>query len=238
MRISLVRALLVLLVCSTACRTGSSSPYDTQHALGTYQGTFGKGIVTVVLNYINGDIVSGYAISVGTRRNLNGHLALNGSAVDFELKEPGDNPHDGTFSLKLDTALQSITGAWVPLRGDKDTGKKLALKRAVDTASSTDAITDGPWILGGDSLLTFMEEGVCEYNFYKQSADSTSQLNTVDGSYIRNGNTIIIEWQKNPYTPAQHMKLILVKSPREDDPGDSTRILKGNGWSLEQSMAG
>jgi hypothetical protein len=239
MRISLIRALPVLLVCSSACHTGGPSAYDTQHALGTYQGAFGKGIATVVLNYINGDIVSGYALSKGTRRNLNGRLTAGGASVDLELKEPGDDPHDGIFSLKLDTALQSITGTWTPLHGDKDTPKPLTLKRASNTTSHEDAVTDGPWEVGEDSLVSFTDAGYCEYNFYKHSADSTSQLNTVKGSYIRTGDILIIDWEKNPYTPAQQMKLKIIKDvPEGMEAGDSLRMLKGNGWSLVQNMAG
>src|SRR5271170_123945 len=81
---------------------------------GTWMGHYSKGLLTLAINYVSGDIVSGYDIHKGLRRNLNGSVEQKDGRLEFVLKEPGGNPYDGTFYLSLDTATDKMSGKWVP----------------------------------------------------------------------------------------------------------------------------
>jgi hypothetical protein len=229
--------LLAFVFCGLyACHHPSPVAYDTQKLLGTYAGNMGKGIVSLTLNYINGDIVSGFDVHQGNRRNLNGHVTANGPALDFTLNEPGDNSKDGIFTFTLDTAKLRIKGSWKPQHPDKALAQQLQLRFIVSLDSPNSSSTyNGAWLLGGtDSVLVFSSDGTCLFRFYAHSEDPTSQLNTVRGSFLKTGNTFRIDWEKNPYTPARQMTLVLGLQPIEDSQGDSTMELKGSGWVLEE----
>lgn len=233
MRILSVRALLILMLALAACRPATTpSVYDAQKALGSYQGTFGKGIVAIALNYINGDIVSGYDIHQGRRRNLNGRVVADGAYLRFELKEPGDNPTDGTFAFAIDTTHLGAEGTWKPLHPDKASEQKLALRFTPIDSVAGNAL--GDWYLGADSLVAFHLDGYCEYNFYSRAGDSTSQLTTVRGNYVWTGNIVKIDWEKNAFTPARQMKMVICLKPPEEQPGDSVQTMEGNGWVLHE----
>ena len=60
-----------------------------------------------------------------------------------------------------------------------------------------------------DTTLEFFPEGTCEYKFYATPGDSTSQVSSVKGNFIQTKDTVLIEWQKNSFTPLQKMKLVL-----------------------------
>src|SRR6202000_1755607 len=97
--------------------------------LGSYTGHYSKGMLTVVLNYISGNIASGYDLHKGLRRNLNGSVEQKGNTLVFELKEPGGNPTDGTFYLTLDSVTEKITGKWTPADNSKLKGGPVELAR-------------------------------------------------------------------------------------------------------------
>jgi len=120
--------------------------------MGTYSGSFNKGIMTLVINYISGKTASGYNIHKGLRRNFNGEVTRKGSELNFVLNEPGDNPFDGTFYFTLDTASLLIRGKWVAKDSAKISTKKLALSRrpeAEEEMGSNQWTTVG----GGDTTL-------------------------------------------------------------------------------------
>jgi hypothetical protein len=208
---------------------------------GIYSGSFNKGIITVVLNYISGRIVSGYNIHKGLRRNINGTVAQDGGLLNLVLKEPGDNPFDGTFYFSIDTASLKIDGRWVPLDSTKLKTKQIALSRKA--GGDRESYEDMDWIMasehGRDSMLTFHNDGSCEFTFYNGPDDSTRQLITVRGSFERQVDTFKVEWQKNNYTPAQNMKLIkTMQKIKESEEEYEIPLLKGNGWELTHNMAG
>jgi hypothetical protein len=238
MRISLVRALVSGVVFLSACRPASTPTYNTGQALGIYEGRFGNGLLILTLNYINGDIVSGYMADRGVRRNINGSVLSDGAYLDFEVKEPGDGPQDGRFSFKFDTTRQQISGDWRPLGGGEGSPKAFFLKRQNLDLLPPNLLGES-WDLGRDSSVTFKPNGRCTYALYENPEDTKSQLNSIPGNYIFVGDTLLIDWQKNPYTPAQEMQLRVTKQ-LIDAVGatDSIIVLKGNGWSLSQSRAG
>lgn len=224
MRIHPVRVLLILTIALPACKQASQTSYDTQKTLGTYEGSFGKGILSLTINYVNGDVVSGYDIRQGTRRNLNGKLKTDGASLSFTLREPGDRPEDGVFTFRIDTARRGVKGNWTG-KGDD---RQFRLTR--DTG---DDRSGGYWVLSVDSVLELKTGGYCEFNYYIHSADSTSQLNTVHGNYAISGNTIRIDWERNAATPSRQMTLHFITRAGEGDAeGDSVRTLEGGGWVL------
>lgn len=247
MRTPLPRLTFALIPFLFACHGNGTGdlPQSTNgpKTLGAYQGSFGNGIITIVLNYINGDIVSGYEIHKAARRNLNGSVKADGAYLDFKLKEPGDFPMDGTFTLRLDTASSAIQGSWKPLHADV-ADREVKLQKTNPGASDQNEswyynVDNWEGAGGQDTILFFGEDGACTYSFYTNSRDSTSQKNVVKGSYIKDGRTFRIDWQKNPYTPAQQMNLVIkVRAAEGGGQGDSTATLEGNGWILEPFQGG
>lgn len=233
MRIDPVRVLLILAIGLPACKT-VPRPADARRALGSYEGSMGKGILAITINYINGTIVSGFDVHRGTRRNLNGTLRQDGATLSFDLREPGDRKGDGKYSFTVDTAQWNLKGTFKPLHDGSEGAMDFSLHR-LDSAEETDYVAT--WYVSDDSLLVLKPAGYCEFQYYIHSADSTSQLNTVRGSYSVSGNTYRIEWEKNTATPALRMTLHLKVVPYDNE-GDSTKILEGDGWEIHERMAG
>lgn len=215
--------------------------YKVENFEGSYTGSFDKGLITVVINYVNGKNVSGYNLHKGLRRNINGSLTEENGKFSFELKEPGDNPFDGTFSFTIDTTNFTLAGWWTPFDSTKTSSKQLSLaKKAAASRDYSDQL--GSWIPASgtyatDTILQFDPQGTCQYNFYEKPGDSTSQMITVKGNYAIQQDTVIIEWQRNDYTPDQKMKLVkLHKKVKADDYDYDELMLKGHGWKMTQFM--
>lgn len=212
--------------------------YAVNNFEGTYSGSFDQGYITIALNYINGKNVSGYNLHKGIRRNINGTLQQEANGFKFFLKEPGDNPFDGTFEFTIDTLKFAINGMWIPFDSTKTKSKSLALlKQPKKTTVNYDEEL-GMWVpatgtYSTDTTLDFSPEGICEYKFYATPGDSTSQATSVKGNYILVKDTVLIEWQKNSFTPAQKMKLVkhTVKLKSEGNSYDEKRLI-GNGWKF------
>jgi hypothetical protein len=203
-----------------------------QRTMGTYTGQFGKGLITLVVNYINGPTVSGYDIHKGLRRNFNGEISQQGGLLQLVLKEPGSNPFDGTFSLSLDTAKMMMKGRWAPFDSTKAPVRKLAL----DRKESNDGyvILAGAWYAGRDSTLNLEGDGTCTFEFYERPDDSTSQLITLRGNYTFRGSECTIDWAKNKYFPS--LKLV-VQPPSQspDSAGAAPPEMRGNGMKFVMS---
>lgn len=207
MRLALLGTSLTLIILSlSSCQTQVDST-DTQSFLGTYQGKLGKSVVTVVINYINGNIVSGYDIVKGVRRNLNGKLEDKGSTADFDLSDPGDNASDGHYRFTLDTLKHSLTGDWKPLHAGKFPEASLNLKRRKDAEEKGNdygilETWQGGKKGGPEGILSFDDDGLCQFEYYKNDQDSIDQINTIEGTYIElKKNTVIIEWEKKQLFP-------------------------------------
>lgn len=219
---------------------GVSKQLTDNITVGTYSGHYSKGLLTLAINYISGNIASGYDIHKGLRRNLNGSVEQREGKLEFVLKEPGGNPYDGTFYLTLDTAADKITGKWEP------TDAKMAKAGPLELERST---FEHPEILGDDwegdlGTLNFHEQGVCTLEYYPGSdkavvQDPNAQIITVKGSYEVKGDTIRIDWQRNNRTPALIMRLVVVPSKEEtDSTGPTPPSLKGKGVEFTKNIAG
>lgn len=215
--------------------------YAVTNFEGTYTGSFDDGYMTLVLNYVTGKNASGFNIHKGNRRNINGTIDQAANGYKFTMKEPGDNPYDGTFVFTIDTVKFTMTGHWEPFDSSKTKGKNLALQKQKNKSISYDQQL-GTWVptsgnYSTDTTLDFFPEGSCEYRFYQFPGDSTSQLISVKGNYIEKSDTVFIEWQKNTYTPAQKMKLIKRRKKVVDSDYEEQQLI-GNGWRMSKIEAG
>jgi hypothetical protein len=196
-------------------------------------------MITLVINYISGKTVSGYNVHKGLRRNINGEVAQQGNLLNFVLKEPGDNPYDGTFIFSLDAATSKIAGKWVPLDSTKVPTRQLILAKSTGDQSGGYA---NEWVglNSRDSTLSFSDNGVCQLTFYERPEDSTSQMITVRGNYKKEADSIfIIEWQKSKYMAVPVMKLIETQSREGNDSVEyMPPILQGSGLKFTKNMAG
>jgi hypothetical protein len=215
------------------------SSYAVNNFEGSYAGNFDQGFITVVLNYINGKAVSGYNLHKGLRRSINGTLKPFENGYKFVLKEPGDNPYDGTFEFTIDTSKFAMEGMWNPFDTSKTKAKKLSLTKQEKKPFEYDKEL-GMWVpatgtYSTDTTLDFAPEGTCEYKFYQKPGDSTSQVNSVRGNYIVHKDTVLIDWQKNTFTPSQKMKLIRrTKKLKEGGNEYEEQQLIGDGWKFSK----
>jgi len=210
---------------------------NTEKIMGIYSGRFDKGLITLVINYISGKNVSGYNMHKGLRRNINGTVTTADGQLQFVLKEPGDNPFDGTFYFSLDTTTLKINGRWIPFDSSKTTAKTMALARRKQWKDlDSEYVYEWQTPTSRDTSLLFNDDGSCEYAFYERPGDSTSQVITIRGTYEQEKDTAFkIEWQKNTHTPAQAMKLIKTTTYIKDSTSNESyphTVLKGHGWEL------
>ena len=174
-------------------------------AMNTYVGHLGDGLVTMVINYISGDAVSGYTVQGGRRRNFNGGVRLQGVALRFQLEEAGDQP--GKFEFVLDTLGWRMTGR----------GSLGGEWRQLNAAALPDGWPNGNYdtwfpahrLDSRDSVLILKNDGLCEFRFYLRPWDSTSQMITIRGNYERQSGReegYKVEWEENEYLkPASEM---------------------------------
>ena len=79
----------------------------TKIMLGTWSGEMNGKKLTVVINEVNGQSLSGFNILGTTKRALKGHFQIGSwdqpcaKAFDVTLNEPGDDQWDGVFTLKF-----------------------------------------------------------------------------------------------------------------------------------------
>lgn len=213
--------------------------YPVNNFEGTYTGNFDQGFITIELNYINGKMASGYNLHKGLRRSINGTLQPGANGYKFILKEPGDNPYDGIFEFTIDTSKFAMEGVWNPFDTSKTKSKKLSLQRQQKKPINYDEEL-GMWVpatgsYNTDTTLDFAREGTCEYKFYEKPGDSTSQVISVRGNYVTHKDTVLIDWQKNIYTPSQKMKLVRKKKKiKEGENEYEEQQLVGNGWKFSK----
>lgn len=80
--------------------------------LGTYVGGFGDRIITISLDRVVGQTVTGYSIVAGNERAFSGAWKATEQGFHIVAKEPGDHPHDGIFNIDFSPQSKSISGSW------------------------------------------------------------------------------------------------------------------------------
>jgi hypothetical protein len=211
--------------------------------LGSWSGKFKSGLLTLVINYVSGNIVSGYDLHKGIHRNVNGQIEEKDGQYALVLKEPGGNPFDGVFYLTMDKTAKQITGTWVPVDSSKIHSGTLTLTRGTepenDTVERFNDLYYATW-QGDLGAISFSKDNTCKLEYYPDSTatDPHPQLVTINGNYIRSSDTLLIDWQTNKRTPAQHMRLIMQPSRQINDSTYIDMNLHGNGVKFTGLLAG
>lgn len=249
---ALLACLILLAMALFACNSGQQSKANGWPGIpdslaagtkGTYSGRFKGGLLTLVLNYVSGNTVSGYDLHKGIRRNINGQIEEEDGGYGLTLHEPGGNPFDGTFYLHMDKAAQKLSGNWVPTDSTRTHSGDLTLARGREIINESDGVDkhvyNRTW--GGDlGTLTFEENNTCKLEYYPDSTarDPHPQQVTVNGNYIENVDTILIDWQTNKRIPNLHMRLIWKHYKQLTDSTSVEEDLHGNGLKFLNISAG
>ncbi len=89
--------------------------------VGTYVGAFGAQKITISLDRVIGDTVTGYSIVAGNERAFSG--SWKGTAnYTVIAKEPGDHKADGVFTFTWFRETNNLVGEWKP--NDKKIGSR------------------------------------------------------------------------------------------------------------------
>jgi hypothetical protein len=192
--------------------------------LGSYSGDFKKGLLTIVINYAAGNIVSGFDLHRGMRRNLNGSIEERDSGYVLVLKEPGGSSNDGTFYVSMDRSARKLSGNWIPIDSTKIHSGALVLERSGSSGGQPSG-EDNEFFFadwrGELGTLSFAENNTCTLEYQQDSTAKgvNDQLITINGNYIKKNDTILIDWQNNKRLPTRHMQLI--REPRKEISADS-----------------
>src|SRR6478735_563087 len=95
---------------------------DAQAMLGTYVGAFGKRKITICLDRVIGNSVTGYSIVAGNERAFSGSWSKVDGDYVILAKEPGDHEADGVFRFTYFAKTKSLLGEWEA--NDKKIGKR------------------------------------------------------------------------------------------------------------------
>lgn len=80
--------------------------------LGTYVGAFGERKITICLDRVIGNSVTGYSIVAGNERAFSGSWSEIQGDFSVIAKEPGDDKADGVFRFTYLTKSKSLLGEW------------------------------------------------------------------------------------------------------------------------------
>ncbi|MEO5915045.1 MAG: YARHG domain-containing protein [Luteolibacter sp.] len=85
---------------------------DAKVMLGTYVGAFGERKITIGLDRVIGNTVTGYSIVAGNERAFSGSWTKVEHGYSVIAKEPGDHPADGVFTFVYMAKTKSLLGVW------------------------------------------------------------------------------------------------------------------------------
>jgi len=137
--------LFALLVFLFACKAKNKNAEDTAgnsrknfpsvaemvNLIGSYVGNFGDNKITILITRATNDSVEGRSVVGGYDRPFSGTIRQAGTIVNIQAKEPGGDPHDGTFDFFIDSNTPDmVKGSWKPYQPtEKITGKEYTLQR-------------------------------------------------------------------------------------------------------------
>jgi hypothetical protein len=81
---------------------------------GTYVGDFSGKKITVCIDRIVGETVTGYSIVAGNERAFSGSYQVHEKGFVISAAEPGDRPDDGVFKFLYTKATDDLGGIWTP----------------------------------------------------------------------------------------------------------------------------
>jgi YARHG domain len=86
---------------------------EAKMMLGTYVGAFGQRKITICLDRVVGNTVTGYSIVAGNERAFSGSFTRVIQGFSVVAKEPGDHKDDGVFNFLYMQETKSLVGEWV-----------------------------------------------------------------------------------------------------------------------------
>ncbi len=81
---------------------------------GTYVGNFGGKKITLCIDRIIGETVTGYSIVAGNERAFSGSFKPHEEGFAIVAEEPGDRPDDGVFKMIYAKKTDDLGGVWKP----------------------------------------------------------------------------------------------------------------------------
>ena len=129
---------------STPAAPGRATSPVSQHPVaGAYVGYFAaktydsnKNIsysnkITVFLDSVAGNQLFGHSVVAGNERPFSGTLRQEAGAYAADVREPGDDPYDGQFSLLINPRDSTVKGSWKAYKKLGVTEREYELKRTV-----------------------------------------------------------------------------------------------------------
>lgn len=204
-------------------------PVAPEKVKGTYMADFKGSPISIVLNYVSDNHVSGYNVHKGLMRNISGTIEADGGKLHLLLSEPGNNQYDGKFDLVMDTTKWNGKGNWKPLKKGEEVNfdfKKQAMIAEEDQYGQT-------YIDSLGNYITLKPDGSCTYSYLTDTTKTGQQI-TVRGNYQKDKNTYTIFWQKNDAFPSQKSVFKLIEEKPYKDEEYVEKSLKGEGKIFTQ----
>lgn len=213
-------------------------PYDYSRLEGIYSGDFGgTGDIRVVLRHVTARQAVGYNIHKGLKRNFSGTVLLKGPAVEMELSEPGDNPYDGVFTVRIDTGSKEMKGTWAPANKKELGEKSFTLARQEKKEGENEYGSMYSYMSDSTGDFSFEPNGQVIYRYYPVDANGkkAEQYEEIKGNWKDDGNNYIIDWQPNKVFPTPRSRFRKVKY---DEQQAEYYYLEGEGRKIEPQLAG
>ena len=86
----------------------------TAEMKGTFVGDFGGKKITICIDRIVGETVTGYSIVGGNERAFSGSFKRTRDGYEIIAREPGDHPADGLFKMIYSRETNDLAGVWTP----------------------------------------------------------------------------------------------------------------------------
>jgi hypothetical protein len=105
--------------------TAKETPVEANAVRGMYAGSFKaeeykakksyvyRNKITISIDSISGEKIYGHSVVAGNIRPFTGNGKQDKGMLTAEVKEPGDDKYDGTFSFSIDPAAEIVKGTWV-----------------------------------------------------------------------------------------------------------------------------
>ncbi|MES2982953.1 MAG: YARHG domain-containing protein [Verrucomicrobiota bacterium] len=81
---------------------------------GTFVGDFGGKKITICIDRVVGETITGYSIVAGNERAFSGSYQVHEKGFAIAAAEPGDRPDDGVFKLLYTKETDDLGGIWTP----------------------------------------------------------------------------------------------------------------------------
>lgn len=98
---------------------------------GTYVGDFGGKKITVCIDRVIGETITGYSIVAGNERAFSGSFKHHEEGFTIVASEPGDRPDDGVFKMIYAVKTDDLGGVWKANDAKKVAERVFVLPRRV-----------------------------------------------------------------------------------------------------------